>query len=102
MDLKSHIPTMIVWGYADAVTKKNIKVTREEMYMSDDDDVGKKNKVNIDDGRRKTKKKDSKEKKKKDNNTGQKEKDEKTIKKGQDGEGDIHVALEVGTKDRKL
>lgn len=105
MDLKSHIITMMAWGYVDAVTGENIKVTREEMYMSDDDDVGKKNKGKIDDGRRKRKKdKGKEEKKKKDDNDGQRENDdgkgkgkakEKIIeknKKGRDREGDTHMA----------
>lgn len=105
MDLKSHIITMMAWGYVDTATGENIKVTREEMYMSDDDDVGKKNKVKIDDGRRKRKKdKDKEEKKKKDDNEGQKESvegkgkekaKEKIIeknKKGRDREDDTHMA----------
>jgi hypothetical protein len=105
MDLKSHIITMMAWGYVDAATGENIKVTMEEMYMSDDDDVGKKNKVKIDDDRRKRKKnKDKEEKKKKDDNEGQKESvegkgkekaKEKIIeknKKGRDREDDTHMA----------
>jgi hypothetical protein len=38
MDLKSHLYTMICWGYVESDTGKNIVVTKEEMYMSDDDD----------------------------------------------------------------
>ena len=101
MDLKSHIITMMAWGYVDAVTKENIKVTREEMYMSDDDEVAKRNKIEIDDGRRKTKKHEGKQKK--DTNKGQKEDNDRKGKgrargktseneKEQDGEGDTYMA----------
>lgn len=40
MDLKSHLYTMICWGYVDAETGTNIMVTREESYMSDGDGDG--------------------------------------------------------------
>jgi hypothetical protein len=91
MDLKSHIITMMAWGYVNAVTKENIKVTREEMYMSDDDELAKRNKIEIDDGRRKTKKDKGKRKKTKDEGKG-KDKDKggptKKDKKRQGREGD--------------
>jgi hypothetical protein len=104
MDLKSHIITMMAWGYVNAATKENIKVTREEMYMSDDSEVAKRNKIEIDDGRRKPKRDKSKEKRK--DNKGQKEEDkgkgkgkgkarEKTVEKnktGPYGEIDTHMA----------
>lgn len=99
MDLKSHIITMIVWGYVDADTKENIKVTKEEMYMSDDDDdddAGKNYKVKINDGRKKTKKSNDKEKKDEGNGKGKgrdKEGPTKKDRKRQDGEG---VALMAG------
>jgi hypothetical protein len=38
MQLSKHLLEMIIWGYVDKATGKNIKVTEEEMYMSDDPD----------------------------------------------------------------
>jgi hypothetical protein len=95
MDLQSHVITMMAWGYVDAVTKENIKVTREEMYMSDDDDkVAKRNKIEIDDGRRKTEK--DKGQRRKTNDEGKRKKKDKDgpigkHKKRRDGEGDAHM-----------
>jgi len=95
MDLKSHIITMMAWGYVNAVTKENIKVTREEMYMSDDDELAKRNKIEIDDGKRKTKMDKGKGKRTKDEGKG-KDKDKcgptKEDKKRRDGEGDAIMA----------
>lgn len=36
LQLDKHLIEMMVWGYVDSVTKENIIVTAEEMYMSDD------------------------------------------------------------------
>jgi hypothetical protein len=38
MQLSKHLLDMMVWGYVDTATGENIKVTEEEMYMSDDPD----------------------------------------------------------------
>jgi hypothetical protein len=35
--LEKYVYTMMLWGYVDHKTKEEIKVTEEEMYMSDDD-----------------------------------------------------------------
>lgn len=32
-----HLMPMMLWGYVDPVTHKDIEVSEEEMYMSDDD-----------------------------------------------------------------
>ena len=47
MNLKSHLYTMMVWGYVDAATGENIMPTEEERYMSDDDKKRKKKKANV-------------------------------------------------------
>ena len=39
--LKNYITEMMTWGYVDPITGKNIAVTEEEMYMSDDEKKGK-------------------------------------------------------------
>jgi hypothetical protein len=38
LDLDNHLLWMMLWGYVDPVTKKNIKPSDEELYMSDEDD----------------------------------------------------------------
>jgi hypothetical protein len=97
MDLKSHLYTMICWGYVDADTGKNIEVMREERYMSDDDVVVKKKreKGKLPCGERKTKK--DKCKGKEANDDGEKKGDDKDShtkedKKSKDSEGDVHMA----------
>jgi hypothetical protein len=37
LGLERHIMPMMIWGYMDRTTGKAIKVTEEEMYMSDDE-----------------------------------------------------------------
>ena len=37
--LDKHVLNMMCWGYVDKKTGENIKVTDEEMYMSDDEDL---------------------------------------------------------------
>ena len=37
LGLKAHIMEMMTWGYVDPITGMNIKVTDEEIYMSDDE-----------------------------------------------------------------
>jgi hypothetical protein len=39
LKLDKHILNMMCWGYVDKKTGENIKVTDEEMYMSDDEDL---------------------------------------------------------------
>jgi hypothetical protein len=97
MDLKSHLYTMICWGYVDSDTGKNIEVTREERYMSDDDVVVKKKreKGKLPCGERKTKK--DKCKGKEANDDGEKKGDDKDghtkkNKKSKDGDGDVRMA----------
>ncbi|KAI9744257.1 MAG: hypothetical protein M1818_002409 [Claussenomyces sp. TS43310] len=38
LNLDKHMMNMMLWGYVDPVTKENIAVSEEEMYMSDDED----------------------------------------------------------------
>lgn len=40
LDLDKHMMNMLLWGYVDPITKQNIKVSDEEMYMSDEDEAG--------------------------------------------------------------
>ena len=40
LDLKSHIMGMLIWGYIDPRTGKNIEVSDEEKYMSESDTEG--------------------------------------------------------------
>ena len=42
LNLKGHIMGMLIWGYIDPHTGKNIKVSDEEKYMSDSDAEGEK------------------------------------------------------------
>lgn len=44
MQLSKHLIEMMIWGYVDKVTGENIKLTEEEMYMSDDEGTKKKEK----------------------------------------------------------
>jgi hypothetical protein len=37
LQLRHHILGMMIWGYVDPLTGENIKVTDEEMYMSEDE-----------------------------------------------------------------
>jgi hypothetical protein len=37
LELDKHMMSMLLWGYVDPVTKQNIAVRDEEMYMSEDD-----------------------------------------------------------------
>jgi hypothetical protein len=97
MDLKSHLYTMICWGYVDADTGKNIEVMREERYMSDDDVVLKKKreKGKLPCGERKTRK--DKCKGKEANDDGEKRGDDKDghtkeNKKSKDSDGDLRMA----------
>jgi hypothetical protein len=41
LGLKQHITQMMLWGYVDPITGENIKVSEEEMYMSDEEGVQK-------------------------------------------------------------
>lgn len=96
MNLKSHIYTMIAWGYVDAVTGENIKVTREEMYMSDEDNMRKvKKKGELYGGGRKTKKGKGRGLET-NGNSKEREKDKggpfEEVEKSRDGEGDTHMA----------
>jgi hypothetical protein len=43
LGLKNHIMEMMIWGYVDPITGKDIPVTEEEMYMSDDEGLPSKN-----------------------------------------------------------
>ena len=38
LGLKGHIMEMMTWGYVDPISGKDIPVTKEEMYMSDDEE----------------------------------------------------------------
>jgi hypothetical protein len=37
MGLKNYIMNMMIWGYVDPITGRNIPVSEEEMYMSDEE-----------------------------------------------------------------
>jgi hypothetical protein len=39
LELHEHVMPMLLWGYVDPVSKENIQVTAEEMYVSDEEDV---------------------------------------------------------------
>jgi hypothetical protein len=38
LGLKNHIMEMMLWGYVDPITGKNVPVTAEEIHMSDDEE----------------------------------------------------------------
>lgn len=38
LGLKEHLMGMMLWGYVDLVTGKDIKLSEEEMYMSDEEE----------------------------------------------------------------
>lgn len=40
LNLDKHMIPMMLWGYVDPKTREDIKVSEEEMYMSDDDENG--------------------------------------------------------------